>query len=111
MFDYTAMATNSFHTCNYVLSIIMWCIWSEEKMPKWKDYKINLAKYLIFEEKPALGLISMFAFHFAVIIDLWLMRHKTQKSYVSNLFVGKQLSLLQQILVMRSFNSEPIQKE
>lgn len=34
-----------------------------------------------------------------------------QKSYVSNLFVGKQLSLLQQILVMRSFNLEPIQKE
>lgn len=34
-----------------------------------KDCKINLAKYLIFEEKPALGLISMFAFHFAVITD------------------------------------------
>ena len=33
------------------------------------------------------------------------------QSYVSNLFVGKQLSLLQQILVMRSFNLEPIQKE
>lgn len=36
---------------------------------------------------------------------------KETQSYVSNLFVGKQLSLLQQILVMRSFNLEPIQKE
>lgn len=61
---YTAQATKSFQSCNYVLFPGV-----KQKMWAAKDYKINLAKYLIFEEKPALGLISMFAFHFAVITD------------------------------------------
>lgn len=34
-----------------------------------KDYDINLTKYLIFEERTALGFISVFAFHFTVITD------------------------------------------
>lgn len=59
--------------------------------------------------KLLLGL-SLFAVNYTLNTDN---THEAanQKSYVSNLFVGKQLSLLQQILVMRSFNLEPIQKE
>ena len=50
-------------------------------------------------------------FVFACNLDVMTDGGGKPQSYVSNLFVGKQLSLLQQILVMRSFNLEPIQKE